>query len=86
MNKLDKNIKFVPINICVLTVSDTRNKTNDRSGDLLCSKILESKHKIYERKIIKDEILLIKECIISWTKKKDCGCNYYYRWDGFDWA
>ena len=32
MKKIDKSIKFHSVNICVLTVSDTRNENNDKSS------------------------------------------------------
>ena len=51
MKNKEKNIKFIPLNICVLTISDTRKNNNDKSGDLLCKKIKKSKHKVFEKKI-----------------------------------
>lgn len=68
MKKIDKKIKFIPINICVLTVSDTRNINNDKSGDLLSRKIKESGHNLYDKKIVKDDIKQITNQIISWSK------------------
>ena len=35
---LDKKIKFIPINIAVLTISDTRTLENDKSGKILSRK------------------------------------------------
>ena len=67
MEKKDKSKKFIPINICVLTVSDTRNKKNDKSGILLCKKINTSKHKVYDKKIVKDNPSLIIKCLKNWS-------------------
>jgi len=38
------NRKFIPVNIAVLTVSDTRTHENDRSGDVLAKYINDSGH------------------------------------------
>jgi len=70
MRNLDKSKKFIPVNICVLTVSDTRKKNNDKSGDLLCEKIKKSKHKVQEKKIIKDDVSLIIKQIKKWSKNQ----------------
>ena len=43
---IDKTISFIPINICVVTVSDTRSQENDKSGDLLKQRILGAGHNI----------------------------------------
>ena len=40
MSKIDKNIKFVSINIGVVTISDTRTLKNDKSGDFLKERML----------------------------------------------
>tara|TARA_B100001057_G_C22513527_1_gene818917 strand:+ start:217 stop:750 length:534 start_codon:yes stop_codon:yes gene_type:complete len=68
MFKFDKTKKFIPINICILTVSDTRTLDNDKSGNLLEEKISSSGHKIFERKIVKDDKMKISEQLIKWTK------------------
>ena len=52
---IDKKIKFIPINIAILTISDTRVLNNDKSGDLLENKIIQSKHSVYSRDIVRDE-------------------------------
>ena len=63
--------KFIPVNICVLTISDTRNENNDKSGKLLCKKIISCKHRVYEKKIIKDNINLITKTIKKWSEYDD---------------
>ena len=68
MNKIDKTRKFIPVNICILTISDTRTEENDKSGNLLCEKIKLSKHKICEKKIVKDDISLIVKQIKKWSQ------------------
>ena len=70
MNKIDKSIKFISINIGLITISDTRSLDNDKSGDLLSERILTIGHKIQRRVIIRDEVSQIKKTIIGFTKNK----------------
>ncbi len=70
MKNINKNKKFIPINICVLTISDTRKNKNDKSGNLLCKKIKSSKHIVYDKKIVKDDVQLIRKYILNWSKDK----------------
>ena len=46
---------FIPVRIAVLTVSDTRDLTQDRSGDILVDRIKDAGHILSDRKIIRDE-------------------------------
>tara|TARA_Y100000590_G_scaffold198531_1_gene225446 strand:- start:380 stop:907 length:528 start_codon:yes stop_codon:yes gene_type:complete len=62
---IDKSIKFIPINIGLLTISDTRSFSNDLSGDLLNKNIIDFGHNVLERKIIKDDVVLIKNTILK---------------------
>ena len=54
MPGIDNSRKFVPLNIAVLTVSDTRNLENDRSGDTLEKRLLGAGHVLADRAIVKD--------------------------------
>ena len=60
--------EFLPVSIALLTVSDTRVIENDKSGNLLANKIKQSGHILFERKIVKDEILDIKKTSKKWIK------------------
>ena len=60
MSKLDLTRNFVPVKIAVLTISDTRSLKNDKSGDLLVSKITEAGHFLVKREITQDNIQKIK--------------------------
>ena len=53
--RLDESIAFVPVRIAVLTVSDTRSRADDRSGDVLQARIEEAGHILADRKILRDE-------------------------------
>ena len=58
---------FISLNIGVITVSDTRNKTNDKSGDVLSQAINDAKHCLIDRRIIPDEIKEIQGIIKEWV-------------------
>ena len=60
MSKLDLTRNFVPVKIAVLTISDTRSLKNDKSGDLLVSKITDAGHILVKREITQDNIQKIK--------------------------
>ncbi|MDC0092868.1 molybdenum cofactor biosynthesis protein B [Alphaproteobacteria bacterium] len=56
-NKVD----FLPINISIVTISDTRNLMSDKSGDVLVQRVERSGHKLLSRKIVKDDFDQISE-------------------------
>ena len=55
------NVDFLPINISIVTISDTRNLENDKSGNVLVQRVQNSGHKILSRKIVKDDFDQISE-------------------------
>ncbi|MCZ4281814.1 molybdenum cofactor biosynthesis protein B [Kiloniella laminariae] len=56
MPKLDETRPFLPVNIAIVTVSDSRTAADDRSGDILEKMILEDGHKVCARSIVKDDL------------------------------
>ena len=56
------------VNIALLTISDTRTIKNDKSGMILVNKIEKQKHKLVDRKIVRDEKKEIRKIILEWTK------------------
>lgn len=60
MSKLDLTRNFVPVKIAVLTISDTRSLKDDKSGDVLVSKITDAGHFLVKREITQDNIQKIK--------------------------
>ena len=63
--------KFFPVSIALLTVSDTRVFENDKSGNLLAKKIEQSGHILFDRKIVKDEVLDIQQISKKWIKNSN---------------
>ena len=61
---------FIPLNIAVLTISDTRTEDTDKSGLLLIKRIKDAGHKSIEKKIVKDSLDQIQETASTWIKNK----------------
>ena len=53
--RIDQNRPFLPVNIALLTVSDTRDATQDRSGNTLAELAAAAGHRIAARRIVRDE-------------------------------
>ena len=62
---------FIPVTIALLTISDTRSKEDDKSGNLLESKVLESGHILFDRKIVKDDIFEIRKTSKVWINNPE---------------
>jgi len=54
------------VNIVVLTVSDTRTEENDKSGNTLVKRLKEAGHSLVEKRIVKDELPLLKDVLKEW--------------------
>ena len=63
---LDKRRKFIPLAIAVLTVSDTRTETDDKSGQLLATRLTEAGHRLAEKTIVADDIYQIRAVVCRW--------------------
>jgi molybdenum cofactor biosynthesis protein B len=61
MSKIDLTRDFIPVRIAVLTISDTRTLSDDKSGDLLVSKIKEVGHVLSRREITQDDVGKIRQ-------------------------
>ena len=59
MNIKSKERHFIPMGFGILTVSDSRIFSNDKSGDILQERILNSGHYIISRDIVKDDNCLL---------------------------
>ncbi len=66
MANLDLNRPFLPINIAVLTVSDTRTLDNDTSGDALVARVVAAGHHLARRMIEKDDAPAIATLLNRW--------------------
>jgi len=62
---------FVPLSLCVLTVSDTRTPENDTSGDYLCDALREAGHRLHERAISRDDRYALRSIASRWIADAD---------------
>lgn len=58
--------EFEPLDLAVLTVSDTRTPETDTSGDLLVSRLEEAGHRLVTRQIVKDDIYQLRKVVSDW--------------------
>ena len=66
MARLDENRPFIPVNIAVLTVSDTRTSASDTSGDALAERIARAGHRVAARAIERDDADLLEKLLRGW--------------------
>ena len=66
--------EFLPVNIAVLTVSDTRTLDDDRSGDTLVERLAVAGHRLADRAIVKDDAGLIAEQFRKWIADPEVDC------------
>ena len=71
---IDTSLDFVPINIAVITISDSRTKENDTSGDTLEKRITDAGHKMIKRTIIPDDVSKIKDTLDTISKEVEIDC------------
>ncbi len=60
---IDESRTFIPVNIGLLTISDTRTLADDRSGDALLERMTVAGHRMTTRAIVKDEVDAIVEAL-----------------------
>jgi molybdenum cofactor biosynthesis protein B len=66
MAGIDASRPFVPVNIAVLTVSDTRTEADDRSGATLIERLTAAGHRLAARRIVKDDVAAITTQLRQW--------------------
>lgn len=66
MARIDESKPFLPVNIAVLTISDTRREAEDKSGRTLVEMIERDGHKVAAKAIVKDEVAAIVRRLKAW--------------------
>ncbi|HEY7991421.1 MAG TPA: molybdenum cofactor biosynthesis protein B [Stellaceae bacterium] len=66
MPKIDESRPFLPVNIAILTVSDTRTEADDKSGRNLADMIVRDGHKVAAKKIVRDDQAAIVAQLKAW--------------------
>ena len=67
---MNEDIKFMSINVAVVTISDTRTFENDKSGDVLEKRIKQAGHIVLAREIVQDEFKKISSLFSNLIKDK----------------
>ncbi len=70
MAGIDQNRQFVPLKFAVLTVSDTRELADDKSGATLSERIEAAGHFVAERSIVPDEVETIRARVQEWIARR----------------
>lgn len=71
---LDHSRPFRPVQIAVLTVSDTRDLASDRSGDTLAERVSAAGHVLRDRAIVRDEAEVIEAQLRGWIADREVDC------------
>ena len=66
MPGIDESRSFIPVRIAVLTVSDSRARADDRSGDTLAARIEDAGHRLAARAIVRDDVDAIRAAVKAW--------------------
>lgn len=62
--------EFIPLNVAVLTVSDTRNEETDKSGALLAQRLEAAGHRLAEKRIVPDDVYRIRAVVAQWIAEE----------------
>ena len=71
MAKTKQRREFISLNVAVLIVSDTRTKKTDKSGKYLVEKLEKEGHRLYEKRIVRDDIYHIRAVVSAWIANGD---------------
>ncbi|MDT8437393.1 MAG: molybdenum cofactor biosynthesis protein B [Wenzhouxiangellaceae bacterium] len=63
-----------PLNIAVLTISDSRSRANDRSGDALQQALEQGGHRLADRQLVPDDIFRIRAVVSAWIADPGVDC------------
>jgi molybdopterin adenylyltransferase len=63
--------EFRPVNIAVLTISDSRDEQSDKSGRLLVERLTGAGHRLAEKAIVPDDIYRIRAVVSRWIADPD---------------
>jgi molybdenum cofactor biosynthesis protein B len=66
MSAVDEAKRFIPLNIAVLTISDTRSLADDRSGTTLVQRLTAAGHALAARDIVADDVEAIRAIVRKW--------------------
>lgn len=59
-------VPFQPLNVAVLTVSDTRDESTDTSGKALVDRVVDAGHHLIDKTIVKDDVYQLRAIVSNW--------------------
>ena len=68
MPRINESLTFHPLNIAVLTISDTRDMNTDTSGALLADRLVAAGHRLAGREIVIDDVDVIRQMLLRWVE------------------
>src|SRR5439155_357680 len=71
MSSIDESKQFIPLNIAVLTISDTRTLADDKSGTTLSERLAAAGHNLAAREIVVDDVEAIRIIVKKWIADPD---------------
>lgn len=71
---IDESLPFLPVRIAVLTISDSRDLSRDRSGDILVQRLEGAGHVLADRAIVTDDVDLIVARLNGWIDDRAVDC------------
>lgn len=74
MSTIDGDRAFVPVNIAVLTISDTRTLEDDNSGDILVARLEAAGHRLADRRLLRDDVDAIVAQLRAWIADPAIDC------------
>jgi len=71
MSHASRDREFAPLDIAVLTVSDSRTEETDKSGKLLADRLQAAGHRLAGKRIVPDEVYTIRAVVAGWIADVD---------------
>ena len=71
MAKINPDVDFIPLNIAVMVVSDSRVESDDQLGKILEKLLTGDGHNLAEKKIVIDDIYEIRAAVSNWIADPD---------------
>jgi len=71
---IDESLPFTPVNIALLTVSDSRDASTDKSGDKLAELMASAGHNLVRRAIIRDDVDALVAQFHAWIEDETVDC------------
>ncbi len=66
MSHTPTNAEFKPLNIAILTVSDSRTEADDKSGNILVERLQQAGHQLADKQIVADNIYQLRATVSNW--------------------